>query len=220
MTFNSATYLLNRSKYSRPQAILWSNNDGTLETIPDPSDPQKTISVYTPTGHEIGSDPSGLSLSDLNQFMILSDHNRGPLGISTDRIEKRERTINGKMRSYHIADKLKFDLAWSDLPSRSFSDLPNFNDTGKPTTGLSDHTVDGGAGGADLLNWYKTHVGPFYMFLAYDNNYQFVGNDTRFKMMKYYNEVVEVYISGFNYNIKKRGNLMDLWDITINLEEV
>jgi hypothetical protein len=36
-----------------------------------------------------------------------------------------------------------------------------------------------------------------------------------------YQEVVEVFVSDFSYNVNKRGsNTHDLWDVTISLEEV
>ena len=150
----SAAYLSGRKKYGRPQAALWSNNAGTLVN-----------GVYVPTGYEVGADQTGaLSQSYLDQFLILSDHNRSPISVGNERIEKRERMINGRMRSYHVADKFRFDFSWDMLPSRSYSSVPEFNkDTGKSSMfgafGLStgqdsEYTVDGGAGGAELLDWY------------------------------------------------------------------
>ena len=35
--------------------------------------------------------------------------------------------INGRMRSYHIADKINLSVSWSNLPSRSFGMNPNFS---------------------------------------------------------------------------------------------
>lgn len=219
---SNAAYLNGRKKYSRPQAVLWSNNPGSPVEVQDPSteDLTKKITIFLPDNYERGHNPSGLTSEDiLNDFMILSDHNREPINVTPERLEQRERTINGRMRSYHVADKLKFDLSWSNLPSRSFSTNPKFNASGAATAG-TDHTVDGGAGGVDLLAWYESHTGPFYMFLAYDNHELFKGSDSEYMRLKYYNQVVEVYITSFTYKINKRGNLMDLWDVSVNLEEV
>jgi hypothetical protein len=76
--------------------------------------------LYLPTGDEINSDGNNQS------FLILSDDNRDPIQIGKERIEKRERMVNGRMRSYHIADKVNISVSWSNLPSRSFSMNPNF----------------------------------------------------------------------------------------------
>ena len=90
----TAAYLTGRRRYQRPQALLWSENAGTLQS-----------GVYVPTGYEIGADaPEGADTALLDQFMILSDDNRGELQFNPTRIEQRQRTINGRMRSYHIAD--------------------------------------------------------------------------------------------------------------------
>ena len=101
--------------------------------------------------------------------MILSDHNRGPIDIKHNRLEQRERTINGKMRSFFIADKSVFTISWQNLPSRSFDNTINFNTTtGKEDSELKRYTVDGGAGGNELLKWYLERPGSFYLFIAYD----------------------------------------------------
>ena len=40
----------------------------------------------------------------------------------------------------------------------------------------SEFTADGGAGGADLLQWYRNTHGPFWVYLSYDNYPNFEGN--------------------------------------------
>lgn len=216
----SSSYMTGRKKYNRPQAALWSNNPGTL-----------TNGLYVPTGLEVGADPAGvISASDIDEFLVLSDHGRSPINMVPERIEKRERMINGRMRSYHIADKLKIDMSWDMLPSRSYSSVPEFNATtgkssmfgvsGKPTGLDQEYTVDGGAGGAELLDWYETHRGPFWMFLAYDKYTNFGSDEAAYGHLRQYNQIVEVYFSKFDYSIQKRGQAMDLWNISVSLEEV
>jgi hypothetical protein len=80
-----------------------------------------TTNLYLPTGSEINSDGAGKS------FIILSDDNRSSIDISKNRLEQRERMINGRMRSYHIADKIAIGVSWEMLPSRSFVGNPNFS---------------------------------------------------------------------------------------------
>jgi hypothetical protein len=151
--------------------MLWSNNAGT--TVED----EETGEIfYFPLGNEIGS--SAYSPEDDNEFLILSDHNRGEIGFSNNRIESRERMVNGRMRSYYVADKLSVSTSWDMLPSRAYELYPSFNSNGQALTVDSveiggdvkpvkpsgspyykdqQFTVDGGAGGADMLEWYEKY---------------------------------------------------------------
>ena len=213
----TAAYLTGRKRYQRPQALLWSENAGTL-----------VDGLYVPTGLEIGATvPEGTSESLIDQFLILSDHNRGELQFTPIRIEQRQRTINGRMRSYHIADKLNMSVSWNNLPSRAYYQDAGFDSAGtsdyKNTTG--EFTSDGGAGGVELLDWYENHQGPFWMYLAYDKytNFPVDGEttDASFGHLGKYNQIVEVYFSDFNYSVVKRGGTNhDLWNISVSLEEV
>ena len=203
-------YINGRKRYQRPQAVLWSNNPGTLVN-----------GLYVPTGQEIGAD-STLTAGGTDQFLILSDHNRSEMSFNSERIEKRQRTINGRMRSYHIADKMQFSTSWNNLPSRSYNALSNFDEDGvsayKSTTG--EYTSDGGAGGAEILDWYDNHTGSFWMFLAYDKYTNFGSNAAAYEHLGQYNEVIEVYFADFNYSVVKLGgNNHDLWNISVSLEE-
>ena len=188
----------------RPQAIMWSDNFGSVSTSASSS-----LQLAVPDGVE-GQD-----------FIILSDDNRSELSFSCERIENRQRMVNGTMRSYHIADKLSINFSWDMLPSRSFNKDPLFNQLdGKPQAPeLEDYTSDGGAGGVDILNWYETHQGPFWMFLAYDKNNEFTSN--RDSYLAQYNQLMQVYFSSFQYNVVKRGGTnFDFWNISVTLEEV
>jgi hypothetical protein len=56
----TAAYLTGRRRYQRPQAILWSENPGTL-----------VDGIYLPTGYEVGADTGDETDESLfNQFMI------------------------------------------------------------------------------------------------------------------------------------------------------
>ena len=209
----TAAYLTGRRRYQRPQALLWSENPGTLSN-----------GVYLPTGYEVQGNFDASTDADLiNQFLILSDHNRGELNFTPTRIEKRQRTINGRMRSYHIADKLTMSVSWNNLPSRGYYQDAGFLSTGlspyKKTTG--EYTADGGAGGVELLDWYENHTGPFWMFMAYDKYSNFGKADADYGHLAQYNQIMEVYIADFNYSVVKRGGANhDLWNISVSLEEV
>ena len=221
-------YIDNRRVYGRPQAILLSDNPGLIEN-----------------GARI---PDGV---EFDNFIILSDDNRSPISITGQRLEKRERMVTGRMRSYHIADKLVITLDWNMLPSRSFNVAPSFSTEeetinekvyypgdvnnlvekvdvdgterpvksfGSPFYKDQQYTSDGGAGGADLLNWYNNNQGSFWAFLSYDNYYNLNGERNR---LAEYSEVIEVFFASFDYSIEKRGGSNhDFWNVSMSLEEV
>jgi len=203
------TYMQSRKKYNRPSGMLWSENSGTL-----------LEGLYIPQGYEVGAaavDVSDLDL--LDQFLMLTDDNRTPLDFSDERIEKRERMINGRMRSYHTADKMKISTGWNMIPSRSHSNIPSFNiATGKSP--YTSYTTDGGAGGADMLEWYDGHKGSFWVFLAYDRKGIFKGTEAPYDHLQQYNQLVEMFISSFSYSVEKRGTNFDYWNVSVTLEEV
>lgn len=199
----TSQYMIGRRAWTRPQALLFSDNPGKLEN-----------GFYVPAGNEWES------------FIILSDHNRAGISIDVTRIESRQRMINGSMRSYHTADKITVSTSWTRLPSRSFSvSDPAFGDgTSAPEGKLIrqkvfdtydplQYTADGGASGTDLLAWYEAFKGPFYVFLSYD---KFGQND-----MNRYTQILHMYFAEFNYEVEKRGqDLFDMWNISLSLEEV
>jgi hypothetical protein len=193
----SSAYLNARKKWVRPQAIIFSSNSGgILDGVPQ------------------------ISGTEREDFIILSDHNRSDISFSTNRLENRKRMVNGHMRSYHIADKMSVSFSYNMLPSRSYNGDPEFNASGIATVpGLSEYTADGGAGGAELLDWYSSNPRSFYMFLSYDKPQNFsVGV---YESLNKYSDVLEVFVSDFSYNVVKRGGTNhDLWDISISLEEV
>lgn len=205
----SKDYILGRQQYQRPQALLFADNPGTI-----------IDGFYVPDGVEIGSS------SHSGNFLILSDDNRSSIDFTTNRIEQRKRTINGKMRSFHIADKLGISMSWKMLPSRSHSLLPKFDSvTGlNSQTGanFTEYTTDGGAGGNELLDWYENNKGSFWVYLAYDkySNFSSDSESSEYSHLRQYNQIVEMFISNFDYSVQKRGGTNhDMWDISISLEE-
>lgn len=224
----SLGYMQGRQRFGRPQGMLWSDTPGVLSG-----------GRYIPSGYEEYSDKTGLTQAQTyNSFIILTDHNRSDISVTPQRIEKRQRMINGTMRSYHIADKLNISTSWQMVPSRGHQSYPDFDQT----TGLSDpdfaqkysqrtaeglnylanteYTTDGGAGGAEMLKWYQEHTGPFYVFLAYDKYINFGVDKSAHTRLNQYNQIVQMYISNFDYSVVKRGsNNHDLWNVTVGLEE-
>jgi len=227
-------YMLGRKKYQRPQAMLWSENPGTL-----------VDGLYIPSGLEVNSETSfNAQTGSLGQFLILSDDNRSSIEFTPTRIENRKRMVNGRMRSYHIADKLTVSTSWNMLPSRSHKLSPNFDQaTGKSdlntvgsrepgddgsfiilpnTTNSSEqYTTDGGAGGVEILRWYENYKGSFWVYLAYDKYSVFENNSETYSHLPHYNQLIEMFISDFSYTVVKRGSSThDFWNISVTLEEV
>ena len=208
-------YLDGRKAYARPQAMMWSTQP-----------PQIIDGKYVPYGLEVNDNVDSVSNDSIkNQFLILSDDNRDSLKINSVRLESRKRMINGQMRSYHIADKLNISTSWSMLPSRGFATYPGFNTvTGEQNPALTQQqmvTSDGGAGGVDMLNWHENHTGSFWVYLSYDKYTEFDKDENRYLHLAEYSQVVEMFISSFDYEVVKRGgHNHDLWNISVSLEEV
>jgi hypothetical protein len=192
----SSSYLSGRKKWDRPQAVIFSSNsNGILNGVPQ------------------------ISGTEGEDFIILSDHNRSDISFNTNRLENKKRMVNGHMRSYHIADKMEISFSYNLLPSRSFSGSQSFTASGQYIDDLIEYTADGGAGGAELLEWYSNNPGSFYMFLSYDKPQSFTVGI--YNSLDKYSDVLEVFTSDFSYNVVKRGGTNhDLWDISISLEEV
>jgi hypothetical protein len=207
-------YFDGRQKYGRPQGMMWTESEDTYNALAVPA---------TVTGQ--------------STILILSDHNRSPINVDKIRIETRDRMINGRMRSYHTADKMSISVSWEMLPSRAFAGDPLFSSS----TGLSQnpfmdrvtnpnnpantaefqYTVDGGAGGAEILDWYENHTGPFWVYLAYDKYSNFEAQNNPYGYLDVYNEGVEMYFADFSYSIEKRGaNNFDYYNVSVTLEEV
>ena len=70
--------------------------------------------------------------------VALSEHNRNPVGIGYNRIEKSQRMSNGTLRRFFIADKKTISVSWNMLPS------------------YANYTADGGYGALDLKTFYES----------------------------------------------------------------
>lgn len=73
----------------------------------------------------------------------ITEHNREPVSVTVNRIEKRTRMANGTMRTWVIADKKTWSVTWSNLPH------------------LAVNCVDGKWGGTEMETFYAAHSGNF-----------------------------------------------------------
>lgn len=166
-------------KYLRPSMIIFS------ETQP-----------VAGTGADAGKWDLGTN------YLYLTDDGRDAVSVSPNRIEYKQRMLNGRMRSYFVADKNTFSTSWSDLPSRA-----KISPTGDKVTS------DAFGAGQDIKDWYEDHTGSFWMLLVYD-----AGSNATSAASQV--EVYNVMFDDFSYDIVKRGQLFDLWSVSITLVEV
>lgn len=203
----TAEYIVGRKTYRRPQAVCFA------ESEPFEVDDATYGKMYVPDGTEF------------RDFLILSDHNRKGIDMGVKRIGKQERTINGRMRSYWVADKLTISLSWDMLPSRGWVTGKPIGSDGKSTLPPDAYrdklTADGGAGGNELLEWYKGHTGSFWVLLAYDRYPLMDVGDGPFEQLHRYNEKVEMFLTDeCSYSVERRGATnTDFWNMSLKLEE-
>lgn len=124
-------------------------------------------------------------------FKQVTDHNRGALGVETERIGNSTRMANGALRRYTIAKKRTWSLTWEMLPARRASGAVN--------------TVDGGMCGEDLENFYNTIDDAFDIKIRSGD-----GNE----------EIATAMITEFSKDVTKRSAYNDFWTLNITLEEV
>jgi hypothetical protein len=140
---------------------------------------------------------SALFIQDAaNAWQKLTEHNRSPVSVDTQRFEKTSRMANGSLRKLFIADKKTVGTSWSMVPS------------------YSTMTVDGGWGAEDLRAFYLSAKGQgtFNVRIAYNANRieEFVASFTTcsFNLIK--------------RNVKENSadTPQAFWDISLSLEEV
>lgn len=170
-----------QQKYSRPALIIFTKNEPVLGTALENRENKWDLGT---------------------NFLYLSDNNRSDLAVSFERIEHKQRMVDGTMRSYHIADKKTYSTSWKKLPSRN-----NY------VTEYDSGTSVGG--GQQILDWYNNNTGSFWVLFVYD-----VSSDTNKDNVKYNVEKVNVFFESFSYNVVTRGIDTDLWDINLSLVEV
>jgi len=131
-------------------------------------------------------------------FTSVSEHNRQPIEVTTDRIQQTTRMSNGTLRKFFIADKKQFSISWRMLPA------------------TTSYTTDGYWGAKDLIDFYErslTHASGSS------------GQATFRIKLNYAQEGAQsfatytVNCTSFNATLIKRG-VVAHWDVSITLEEV
>ena len=140
---------------------------------------------------------NGLSLSSANslRFRRLTEHNRSPLSINTERIESSQRMANGTLRKYFIADKLNLSVSWEMVPS------------------FRNETVDGAWGAEDLRTFYNSAEGQS----AFNIRVNLAKDGTNQELANY--ESYTVVFSNCNFTVLKRG-AQPFWNVSITMVQV
>lgn len=241
----SSTYIANRKQYQRPQAMIWSEDtpvvtDGKL--IPVGYEVGSDLSNLPITA----ADSQFLILSDHNRAAVEVKTDRIEQRKRMANGTMRSYHIADKLvisTSWELLPSRGFDIfpnfVQEDTPillnggleqlDRVAGEpqilLPSDNDEPFPNTYYANksqqYTVDGGAGGGELLDWYESHTGPFWVMLSYDKYNNFGDSDSTRNHLAEYSQTLQMYISEFTYSVEKRGgNNFDMWNVSVTLEEV
>lgn len=151
------------------------------------------MAIYLPEG----------SLLMFNSTIKLSEHNRQPVSLSKNRIERQQRMSNGTLRKFFVADKENLSISWNMLPS------------------FSTYTIDGGYGAIDLRNFYDGTAAKASGALS--------GRKTFDVTVKYggTTKTMEMVFTNFSLELAKRNvkqvsgdSAQEFWNLSITLEEV
>lgn len=155
-----------------------------------------TIASATSTNFTVTNSASDGASTTAGVARILSwnkvtEHNRLPIEVSTNRIEQSTRMANGSLRKFFVADKKQFSTSWSMLPGRRL------------------YTADGYWGAEDLIKFYESTEGQETFKIKL--NYSYDGTES----FTEYN----VNCTAFSSNLRRRG-ITPFWDIQMSMEEV
>lgn len=140
-------------------------------------------------------DPLAATPSTSLGWRNITDHNRSEFTADPMRIEQTQRMSNGTLRKFFIAEKKKFSLSWSMLPSyRSL-------------------TVDGYWGAEDLRTFYASDEGKGTFRIRIN----FAKDGTNQSSSGY--EEYTVSFTDCSFSLVKRG-VQAHWNVSMSMEEV
>ena len=126
--------------------------------------------------------------------LTLSDHSRSELSIDYDVIEKSQRMANGTLRKYVVAKKKSFSCSWDSLPT------------------VTSFVVDGYADAKKMKQYYELYSAqPLVMTLYYGRN---EATDLS------YAETYNVFWESFSFEIVKRYQNFDYWNVDAEFVEI
>jgi hypothetical protein len=116
--------------------------------------------------------------------------------VDFEKIENANRTANGRLRVYEVANKHTLSLSWELLPSQA------------------EYTVDGYAGGLELLDMYRSG--------GYKNIEIWIDLSAS-KSLSTPAFSFDGRINSFNYSVEKRniaGEFYDFWNVSMSVQEL
>lgn len=150
-------------------------------------------------------------------FYVITDHNREPLAIDYETVEKAARMADGTMRKYVVAKKKKISTSWTMIPSGTYQ-ASNTQNSGYQ------FTADGYRGGAWMKSFYESNLfKPVLLRVAHSQEKSFLSNSASSFYASPSASAYEdmwVFITSFNYNVNKRLTLTDYVDIDIEFTEI
>jgi len=152
-----------------------------------------------------------------NTLYALTDHNRQPMKIGYETIEKTNRMANGTMRKYVVAKKKKISTSWNMIPSGTFS-------PGSQSSEGYNFTVDGKMGGAWMKAFYEANLfKPVLLRTVLSEESSYLSSSSATFYASPSASAYEdqwVFITSFNYTVSKRLGLTDYVDIDIEFTEI
>lgn len=122
----------------------------------------------------------------------ITDHNRSPLKVDIERIEKEQRMVNGTLRRHVVAKKRTWSCSWENVPSRN-----------SVSGGMT--TADGGLAAEDIEKFHNVNDGAFTLKITRTDGVTQTD--------------ATVMITSFDKEIVKRGKV-ELWNMSVELKEV
>jgi len=179
-----------------PLAIDTANNTFDYKGVNIPA-PGNTYDSHTAA-------KNGLATSDkttATKFRRVTEHNRDPISISTNRIENVQRMSNGTLRKYFIADKLNLSISWEMIPS------------------FRNETVDGGWGAEDLKTFYESAAGQGAFLIKLNPTVfpvDMIEESSGLLANKY---TYNMMFTSCDFTVIKRG-IQPFWSVNISMEQV
>jgi hypothetical protein len=164
---------------------------------------KRKTGVATTLGQTPASGSTYWEATEEINWAKLSEHNRQPLSLDHNRIEKSQRMSNGTLRKFFIADKKNFSTSWEMLPSRSTL------------------TVDEGYGAVDLQEFYSSvGTNTFNIKIVYGQKGESPSITNR-------EEYYDVSFTSCSFSVVKRNvkgktthAAQEFWSVSISMEEV
>lgn len=151
---------------------------------------------------------AGLQISlDNSNWYKLTDHNRSPIDVNPEIIEKVNRMANGTMRKYVVAKKMNFSVSWERVPSQT------------------SYTVDQNKSSEWLEAFYNANVGlPIYLkVISAKETIPSTGslpNESTRASSFTASTTYQVFITNFSKTVVWRNKDRDFVDMSIEFTEI